>query len=75
MKAHKFDGISFFSGLFITAIGLVFLIASKPGDVFDAIGSIGSWFWPLLLLIVGVAILVPAVIPKKQTEELESKPD
>lgn len=75
MKVHKFDGVSFFSGLFITAIGLVFLIANKPGDVFDAIGSIGNWFWPLLLLIVGVAVLVPALIPKRQSEEPESETD
>jgi hypothetical protein len=76
MKVHKFDGVSFFSGLFITAIGLIFLIANDPSDIIDGIGSIGGWFWPLLLLIVGVAVLVPALIPKKQAEEeLESKTD
>ena len=26
MKTHKFDGVSFFSGLFIAAIGLLYLI-------------------------------------------------
>lgn len=75
MKIHKFDGVSFFSGLFITAIGLVFLIANEPGDIIDAIGRLGNWFWPLLLLIVGVAVLVPALMPKEQNEEPEPETD
>lgn len=72
MKTHKFDPVSFFSGLAITVIGLVFLLANEPGDIFDAIGRMGNWFWPLLLLIVGIAVLIPALIPKKETDELES---
>ena len=71
MKTHRFDAVSFFSGLVITAIGLVFLLANEPGDIIDAIGGLGNWFWPLALLIIGVAVLVPALIPKKESDELE----
>lgn len=73
MKIHRFDGVSFFSGLIITAIGLVFLIANDPGDIIDAFGRLGNWFWPLLLLIVGVAVLVPALIPSRKDDESNSE--
>lgn len=71
MKTHRFDGVSFFSGLIITAIGLVFLLANEPGDIIDAVGRLGNWFWPLVLLIIGIAVLVPALAPKKDSDEPE----
>lgn len=73
MKSHKFDGVSFFSGLVIVLLGLVFLIPSAPSDIIDAIGRLGTWFWPILFVAVGVGILIPVLMPSKkdQTEELE----
>ena len=75
MKSHKFDGVSFFSGLVIVLLGLVFLIPNAPSDIIDAIGRLGSWFWPILLVAVGVAILIPVLMPSKKdpTEELEER--
>jgi hypothetical protein len=70
MKTHSFDGVSFFSGLIITAIGLVFLIAPEPGDIFDVFGGAGAWFWPVLLLVIGIAVLVPALMPSRNDEQL-----
>jgi hypothetical protein len=70
MKTHRFDGVSFFSGLIITAIGLVFLIAPEPGDIFDVLGGLGSWFWPVLLLAIGIAVLVPALVPSRDDDQL-----
>lgn len=73
MKTHSFDGVSFFSGLIITAIGLMFLIAREPGDIFDTLGRVGNWFWALIFLIVGLAVLVPALLPSRdQSEEEET---
>lgn len=69
MKTHKFDGVSFFSGLVITAIGLLYLIADTPSDIFDAVGRLGNWFWPLLVLAIGIAVLIPALVPKKDQDE------
>ena len=75
MKTHNFDGVSFFSGLVITVIGLLFLIPNEPTDIFDAIGTLGSWFWPVLLLAVGIAVLIPVVIPSKRDGQIESETD
>ncbi len=73
MNTHRFDGVSFFSGLVITLLGLAFLIPNAPSDVFDAIGKLGNWFWPILFLAVGIGILIPVLMPsrKDETGELE----
>ena len=68
MKIHKFDPISFFSGVVITATGLIFLIPQAPSDLFDAVGSLGNWFWPVLLLTVGAAVLAPIFMRSKGQE-------
>ncbi len=69
MKSHRFDAISFFSGLVITLLGLVFLIPETPVDVVEALTSIGSWFWPTLLVLVGAGILIPVLVPKRDEED------
>lgn len=68
MKQHSFDGISFFSGLVITLIGLVFLIPNQPTDLIDFFSGLGGWFWPILLVAIGIAVLVPVLVPKKNQE-------
>lgn len=73
MKTHRFDGVSFFSGLFITMLGLVFLIPSAPSDLFDAIGRLGSWFWPILFVAVGIGILIPLMVPSRKGKIEESE--
>jgi hypothetical protein len=64
MKTHRFDPISFVSGLVITLLGLAFLIPQTPVDVVDVLTDFGGWFWPVLLLAIGVAVLLPVVLPK-----------
>ena len=64
MKTHRFDPISFVSGLVITLLGLAFLIPQTPVDVVDVLTDLGGWFWPVLLLAIGVAVLLPVVLPK-----------
>lgn len=74
MKTHRFDPISFVSGLVITLLGLAFLIPQTPVDVVDVLTDLGGWFWPVLLLAIGVAVLLPVVLPKdKPTEALEAE--
>ena len=43
-------------GLVRIAVGAVVLIARQTG--FDVLGSIGSWAWPLFVIVPGVLILV-----------------
>ena len=74
MKTHKFDGVSFFTGLLITVIGLLYLIPNTPSDIIDAITGLGAWFWPILLLALGVAVLIPAIWSRDndEKEQIES---
>lgn len=69
MKTHRFDALSFLSGFVITAIGLLFLIPQDPGDLIDFFGDVGSWFWPVLLLAIGAAVLVPLATGRNQDNE------
>lgn len=59
MKTHKFDTLSFLSGLVFTAFGLLFLIPNQTDDLIKYVTGLGTWVWPVILLGVGVAILVP----------------
>ena len=69
MKSHRFDAISFISGLVAALVGLVFLVPQTPLDLVDAVTSLGAWFWPVLLLVIGIAILVPVFISRGTEDE------
>ncbi len=72
MKTHRFDAVSFLSGLALTLLGLVFLIPQTPVDIVSALTDLGSWFWPAVLLVIGIAVLIPVFLPKEpEQEELE----
>jgi hypothetical protein len=75
MKTHKFDGVSLISGLIITGIGLIFLIANDPSDIVGTITNLGAWFWPVLFVVIGIAILVPVLMPRKDLEAIEPETD
>lgn len=75
MKTHRFDSLSFLAGLVMTLIGLVFLIPQDPSDVFAVFGDIGNWFWPVLFLAIGVAVLAPLASRGNGDEELEGESD
>ena len=64
MKTHRFDAISFISGLVITLLGLAFLIPETPVDIVHALTSLGGWFWPAVLMVIGVAILIPVFLSR-----------
>jgi hypothetical protein len=69
MKTHDFDGVSFFSGVVVAAIGLLFLIPDTPSDVIDAMSRLGTWFWPLIFVVVGLAVIIPVLAPRKAKAE------
>ena len=74
MKTHKFDTVSFLSGLVISAIGLIYLLTNNPGDIWNALTSVGSWFWPVVLVAVALAVLIPLMIPNKSEDESAEEP-
>ena len=50
-------------------VGLVFLVPQTPLGLIDAVTSLGSWFWPVLLLVVGLAVLVPVFVTRSADDE------
>lgn len=72
MKAHKFDPVSFIAGLVIALIGLAFLVPATPVDVIGLITDLGGWFWPAVLVAVGIGVLMPALISRDQEESTET---
>lgn len=71
MKTHRFDALSFLTGLVITLIGLLFLIPRDPSDLIDFFADAGSWFWPVLLLAIGAAVLAPLAAGRGRDKEEE----
>ncbi len=69
MKPHKFDTLSFVSGLVFTGFGLLFLIPNNTDDLIDVFVNVGSWAWPLILLGIGLAIVVPVFLGSADSEE------
>lgn len=61
MKTHRFDGISFFAGLVLMILGIVFLVPYRPTDLVDIFGELGGWMLALFLLAVGLVVLTPAI--------------
>ncbi len=74
MKSHRFDAISFISGLVVALVGLVFLVPQTPVDLIDAVTSLGAWFWPVLLLVIGIGILVPVFMSRGDDDERDDAP-
>jgi hypothetical protein len=68
MKRHRFDALSFVAGVLAMATGLVFLVAAEPTDIVDVIVNMGEWFWPAVLLAVGLAIVVPVLVSGPRTK-------
>jgi len=77
MRIHKFDGLSFLAGLVITAIGLLFLLSPDAGGIIDVLTDGGSWFWPVVFIAVGVAVLAPLAAGRGETvtENTEEMPE
>lgn len=69
MKPHKFDTLSFVSGLVFTGFGLMFLIPNNTDDLVDVFVDVGGWAWPLVLLGIGLAIVVPVFFKSDDSEE------
>ena len=68
MKTHRFDAVSFIAGLIFTALGLLFLIPQTPEQLVDVVLNSGAWFWPILLVVIGLAVIIPALLPKQEDE-------
>ena len=54
-------------GLIVLGLGVVFLLANL-----EIIPDFGT-MWPLILVVIGIALLIGAVVKKEKKEEAEQK--
>lgn len=73
MRRHPFDTLSFLGGLVMTGIGLAFLLLPDVGEIVDFLTDAGSWFWPVVFIAIGVAILAPLVSRNSGEDEVEDE--
>jgi len=73
MKTHNFDAVSFLAGLAFSVIGLLFLIPETPEQIIDVLVDSGAWFWPVALLAVGLAVIIPVLTTRKDEEPIEGE--
>jgi hypothetical protein len=66
MERHRFDALSFAFGVIYTLIGVIFLLPDTPFDLVDMVAGSLRWVWPAAILLIGAAILVPLVRPKRE---------
>ncbi|HEX7098216.1 MAG TPA: hypothetical protein VF377_03180 [Acidimicrobiia bacterium] len=64
MERHRFDPLSFAFGLIYAVLGILFLIPFTPGQLVDWVTVSLRWVWPVTILVIGAAILVPLLRPR-----------
>lgn len=56
MRRHPFDPISFVLGLFVTTLGLLFVLGDRSA------GEIGArWLWPFPVVVAGLVAVLAAL--------------
>lgn len=75
MKTHKFDVLSFLAGLFMTGLGLTFLLLPEIDDIVGVLTDAGAWFWPVLLIVAGIAVLTPAIVRSSSSDSATDEED
>jgi cytochrome c-type biogenesis protein CcmH/NrfF len=61
MKRHAFDPWSLIGGVFLAAIGGIFLIPAQPLNFSNQFTEVLAWAGPVVIVLVGVALIVPAL--------------
>jgi hypothetical protein len=71
MKSHRFDAWSFVFGLLTLVVGLFFLTTASPIDLANRLDTALEMGLPILALVIGAALVVPALRrPKPATPAL-----
>ncbi|HEY7582428.1 MAG TPA: hypothetical protein VIB78_02260 [Acidimicrobiia bacterium] len=72
MKAHKFDAWSFIGGLVLIVVGLFVLLPNTTTLLeFQQLSLFFDLILPVLALVVGIALVVPA-LRRRQPEEVST---
>ena len=75
MKRHQLDPWSLIGGVVLTGLGLLFLIPTEPFDLTNGFRNIFGWGLPVLVILVGLALIAPAFRRREEASELPPPPD
>ena len=75
MKRHDFDPWSLIGGVVLIGMGLLFLIPAEPLELGNGFRNLFGWVLPVLVVLVGLALIVPALRKREDESELPPPPD
>lgn len=75
MKRHDFDPWSLIGGVVLTGMGLLFLLPAEPLELGNGFRNLFGWVLPVLVVLVGLALIVPALRKREDEGELPPPPD
>lgn len=70
MQLHRFDIVSFIFGVVFTGLGVTFLSTEITG-----LGANSEWIWPIVLLVIGAAVLASALMGVRSRATAEETGD
>ena len=73
MKRHQIDIWSFIGGVVLTGLGLLFLIPTNPFDFTNGFRNLVGWALPVLVVLVGLAMIAPTLKRRRQETETEAE--
>jgi phage-related protein len=71
MKRHPTDALSLIFGLLFVVLGLTFLIPAQGEQLAIALQSVLSWAGPLLVIIAGLALILPSLRTREEVDLVE----
>jgi hypothetical protein len=75
MKRHQLDPWSLIGGVVLTGLGLLFLIPPEPFDLTNGFRDLFGWALPVLVVLVGMALIAPAIRRRQDETEVSPPPD
>jgi hypothetical protein len=75
MKRHPLDPWSLIGGVILTGLGLLFLVPVEPLDFTNGLRNVFGWGLPALVVLIGLALIAPAVRKSREQSEVPPPPD
>lgn len=73
MRPHRFDPISFLSGVLFTAVGLLFLLPLSISYLVTMVLDLARWVLPALALLAGGVVVATTLVHRSGAGEGEEE--